>query len=230
MGKTIVFVIALLLILFLAIKLFLDTSRTKENKITTRFIARVAIFGALSAILYIVPILKFPVPIFPSFLEFHFDEIPVFIASFAYGPFSGICILIVKTIMKFPFTTTACVGEIADFIYSFVFIIPAAIIYQKHRSFKFVTLGLSIGLILQLGVSLIGNIYIIFPFYMKMLPMSEETLLAVCRLANPAVSNVRWSVGFLAVLPFNLIKDVAVIIVTLLIYKSTHQLIDKIAK
>jgi len=230
MAKTIILALSLLVLVFCTIRFFFKTFKTKENQFSTRFIARVAIFGALSAILYVVPFLKFPVPIFPSFLEFHFDEIPVFIASFAYGPISGICILLVKTIIKFPFTMTACVGEIADFIYSFVFIIPAAAIYQKHRSFKFVAIGLSIGLVLQLATSIVGNVYVIFPFYMKMLPMSEETLLAVCRLANPAITNIRWSVGFLAVLPFNLIKDVAVIIVTLLIYKSTHQLIDKIAK
>lgn len=230
MGITITFVVALLLIVAFAIKLFFDTSRSRESKLTTRFIARVAIFGALSAILYIVPFLKFPVPFFPSFLEFHFDEIPVFIAAFAYGPVSGICILLVKTILKFPFTTTACVGEIADFIFSFVFIVPAAIIYKKHRSFKFVAIGLSIGLFLQLFFSTVGNVYVIFPFYMKILSMSESQLLAVCRIANPAINDVRWSVGFLAVLPFNAIKDAAVILVTLLVYKSTHQLIDKIAK
>ncbi|HOC81106.1 MAG TPA: ECF transporter S component, partial [Bacilli bacterium] len=112
-----------------------------------RFMSRVAIFGALSAILYIVPFLKFPLPFFPSFLEFHFDEIPLFIAGFAYGPFSAFCAIIVKTIIKLPFTSTLTVGEWADLIYSTAFIIPAAIIYQKKRNIKGVILGFIIGFI-----------------------------------------------------------------------------------
>ena len=57
---------------------------------STRFIARVAIFGAFASILYVVPIFTINLPFIPSFLSLHFDEIPCFIAGFAYGPLSGI--------------------------------------------------------------------------------------------------------------------------------------------
>ena len=53
---------------------------------TIRFIVRTAIFGAIAAILYTVPFLAFNIPLFPSFLKFHFDEIPLLIAGFSYGP------------------------------------------------------------------------------------------------------------------------------------------------
>ena len=60
---------------------------TKQKQFSwARFAARVGIFGALSTILYVVKIFEIHLPFFPSFLALHFDEIPAFIAGFAYGP------------------------------------------------------------------------------------------------------------------------------------------------
>lgn len=188
-----------------------------------RFMSRVAIFGALSAILYIVPFLKFPLPFFPSFLEFHFDEIPVFIAGFAYGPFSAFAVLVVKTIIKLPFTSTLTVGEWADLIYSSAFIIPAAIIYQRRRDIKGVIAGFSLGFIVQIIVSLVFNVYIMIPFYMFVMGFPEAAILAMAQAANPAVTNIGWSLGFLAIVPFNLLKNTMVVILTFLVYKSIHR-------
>ena len=90
----------------------------KNNPITTKFIARTGLFSAISIVLYLVPFLKFSVPFFPFFLEFHFDEVPALIAGFAYGPLSGIFVILVKTIVKLPMSNTMMVGELADLIYS----------------------------------------------------------------------------------------------------------------
>ncbi len=210
------------------IKVFYDTKRKVEYSNVTRLLVRVAIFGAISAILYCVPILKFPIPFFPSFLEFHFDEIPAIIAGFAYGPLSAIGVLLVKTIVKLPFTTTLSVGEFSDLLFSLAFILPASIVYKYRRNFKGALLGLGIGLIFQLVISLLGNIYVMVPFYMFMFNMSSEQLISICQIANPAIKDVGWSYGLFAVLPFNLIKDFVVIIVTILVYKSTHRFIDKL--
>mgnify|MGYP003310870675 CR=1 FL=1 len=192
----------------------------------TKFIVRAGIFSAFSAILYIF--IKFPLPIFPGFLEIHFDEVPAFIASFAYGPLLGFVVLVIKTLIKLPFTTTMCVGELADFIYSVVFIIPAAIIYKRNRRFKSVLIGFGVGIAMQLIVSLIFNVYIMIPFYSKVFGIDEQGLLAIAQAANPNIKNIRWSLGFYAILPFNAIKDAMVILITLPTYKSLHGLIDKI--
>lgn len=188
-----------------------------------RFMSRVAIFGAISAILYIVPFLKFPLPFFPQFLEFHFDEIPVFIAGFAYGPFSAFCALIVKTIIKLPFTSTLTVGEWADLIYSTAFIVPAAIIYQRKRNIKGVIIGFAVGFIVQIVTSLVFNVYLMIPFYMFVMGFPEAAILAMAQAANSSVTDIGWSLGFLAIVPFNVLKNVMVIILTFLVYKSIHR-------
>lgn len=200
----------------------------KERKriFNTKFIVRAGIFSAMAALLYIF--VKFPLPIFPVFLELHFDEVPIFIASFAYGPLLGFVVLVVKTIIKLPFTNTLCVGELADFLYSFVFIIPASIIYTKKRCFKSVLIGFAIGSVLQLIVSLIFNIYVMIPFYSVVFGLNKEAILAMAQSANGKIVNVRWSLGLFAILPFNLLKDACVILLTIPTYKSLHRLIDKI--
>lgn len=188
-----------------------------------RFMSRVAIFGALSAILYIVPFLKFPLPFFPSFLEFHFDEIPLFIAGFAYGPFSAFCAIVVKTIIKLPFTSTLTVGEWADLIYSTAFVVPAALIYQRRRNISGVLTGFVVGFIVQLIVSLVFNVYLMIPFYMFVMGFPEAAILGMAQAANPAVKDIGWSLGFLAIVPFNILKNTMVIILTFLVYKSIHR-------
>lgn len=230
MVKGILLGILLVIFIFFLAKYYFDLKGhvVKENR--TRFLVRVAVFGGFSAILYCVPFLKFPVPIFPSFLEFHFDEIPAFIGAFAYGPLTGLYILLVKTIIKLPLSNTLCVGEIADLIYSVTFIIPASLFYQKNRTFKGALKALILGFFCQIIVSLLINIYVTFGIYMDLYGLSEQRLLEFFQYANPAIKNIRWSAGLIAVLPFNAIKNVAVIMVTLPIYKSTHVLFDKLQK
>lgn len=224
--RTLITGILIVIFVFAFLKVYSNEKQSKKYKFGAKQMVRVAIFGALSGIFYIY--IKFPVPFLPSFLEFHFDEVPAFIASFAYGPVCGLLVLLVKTIIKLPFTSTLGVGELSDLLYSIAFILPASFVYKRHRNFKGVLVGLSIGTILQLIVSLIGNVYVMIPFYMKVMGFSEESILYLCQLANPKVTNIGWSYGLIAVLPFNILKDAAVICITLFTYKSVHRFIDKL--
>ena len=224
--KTLIFGIVTVIFVFAFLKIYYFEKQHTKYKFGTKQIVRVAVFGALSGIFYIF--IKFPVPFLPPFLEFHFDEIPAFIAAFAYGPLSGVLVLLVKTIIKLPLTSTLGVGELSDLIYSVAFILPASLIYKRVRNFKGVCIGLTIGTIFQLGVSLLSNVYIMIPFYMKVMEYPEAAILAMCQAANPKITNIGWSYGLLAVLPFNAIKDGAVIVLTLFTYKSVHRFIDKL--
>lgn len=199
-----------------------------SKRIDTKFIARTAIFAAISIILYCVPFLKFSVPFFPSFLEIHFDEIPALIAGFAYGPLSGFFVIFIKTIAKLPFTNTACVGELADFIYSCAFIIPASFAYKKMHSFKGAIFSILIGIGIQVVVSCFVTTYLILDFYSFMYHLPLETILGMCQAINPNVSSLGMPFLLMVALPFNLFKDAIVGIVTILVYKKLHTLIDKI--
>ena len=223
--RTLIFGIVVVIFVFVFLKVYFAEKQHAKYRFGTKQMVRVAVFGALSGIFYIF--IKFPVPFMPAFLEFHFDEIPAFIASFAYGPIAGLLVLLIKTLIKLPLTSTLGVGELSDLIYSAAFILPAALIYKRKRNFAGVFVGLAVGTIFQLGVSLLSNIYVMIPFYMKVMEFPEAAILGMCKAANPKINNIGWSYGLLAVLPFNAIKDAAVIVLTLLTYKSVHKFIDK---
>lgn len=227
-AKAITFGILLIIWIFVVIKVYFSSKAEKSYHNTTKFMTRVAIFGAISTLLYIF--IKFPVPFLPSFLEFHFDEIPIFIAGFAYGPLSAFCVILVKTIIKLPMTSTLGVGELSDFIYSCAFVLPAAFIYRKHRTFKSAMIGLGVGTVFQLVFALIGNIYVMIPFYMEVMQFPKAAILGLMQKANPNITDIGWTYGLLAVLPFNAIKDAAVLVLTIITYKSVHRFIDKMQK
>ena len=129
------FIVSVSLILLICCYVFYKNHH-KKREITAKFIVRSGIFAAFSVILYIIPIFNISLPIFPFFLKIHFDEIPAFIAGFAYGPLSAIFVLIVKTLVKLPLSFsggTNGVGELADILYSIAFVIPASLFYRKHR-------------------------------------------------------------------------------------------------
>lgn len=198
----------------------------KEHRTTTfdwpRFVARVAVFSAIASVLYIIPLFSISLPIFPSFLALHFDEIPIFVCGFAYGPLPAFAVILVKTIIKLPFTSTLCVGELSDLLFSTAFVIPAVLIYQKKRNLKGVAIGFAVATLIQVVVAMVMNVYAMLPFYMFVMGFSEEALLAMCQAANPAITNLGWPYAFLAVLPLNLIKDAIVIVVTFIVYRSLH--------
>lgn len=200
----------------------------KRNVITSHFIAKTAVFAAISIILYIVPIFNLSLPIFPFFLKIHFDEIPALIAGMAYGPISGIVVILIKTIVKLPMTSTLGVGELADLIYSLAFIIPAALIYKKHRTIKGALCSLLIATIIQLLVSSFVTSFAIINFYIFVMGWSEARIIEACQAINPSVNSLGWNFLIFIALPFNALKDAIVVVVTFFLYKRLHTFIDKI--
>lgn len=199
-----------------------------NSKATLKIIAGTGIFGAISIILYCVPFLKFSVPFFPSFLEIHFDEIPALIAGFAYGPLSGFLVVLIKTIVKLPMTNTVCVGELADFLYSSAFIIPASFMYKKMHTFKGAIISILTGIGIQVVFASFVTTFLMLDFYSFMYNLPLEAILGMCQAINPAITDLGWPFFFMVALPFNLLKDVIVGIITILVYKKLHMLIDKI--
>jgi riboflavin transporter FmnP len=219
LGLVIVFVVAF-------VKVFADFYH--QDKVPfdwVKFIARVAIFGAISTILYIVPIFQIQLFFLPSFVQLHFDEIPAFIAGFAYGPWTAFAILIIKALIKLPMSTTMGVGELADVIYSSAFILPAVWIYQRKRNLKGVAIGFGVSTALQLVVTSVVNVFAMLPFYEFMYGMSYETLLGACQAVNPAIKDLYWGYTLYVNLPLNLIKNAIVIAVTFVVYRSIHKLL-----
>ena len=162
-----------------------------------RFAARVAIFGALSAILYVVPVFQLKLPFLPAFMELHFDEVPAFIAGYAYGPFTAFIVIFIKTLIKLPFSGTFCVGELADLI--------------------------GVSFVLQIIVASLMNVYAILPFYMQVMNYPYDAIMDMCSKANPLVKNLGFDYVIFIVVPMNIIKNTIVLVLTYFVYKGIHK-------
>jgi len=214
---------AFLIVVLLTFRLYFDT-QPKRDYNPVRFMARIAVFGAIATVLYVVPIFNLSLPFFPSFLKVHIDEIPAFIAGFAYGPLAGGAVIAIKTGMKFVLggSNTMGVGELTDLILSSVYVLTATFIYNKKRNLKGVALGFGVATVLQVVVAMFINVYWMIPFYMNVMHYPLDALLKMMQATNPSITDVGWSYAFFAVLPFNLFKDAIVIVVTFIMYRSLH--------
>ena len=195
----------------------------------THSMARIAIFGALSGVLY--SFLKFPLPFLPTFLELTFSDVPALIASYAFGPLIGGLVQVVKVFIKIILvgTSTAYVGEFADIIFGIAIVVPTAIYYQKHRNFKGAIVGIIIGGLVNLVVTSFGNLWVMLPFYVQFYFNGDASiLLSMVQSTNASITNVGWSLVLWGILPFNIIKNTIIIVITFLVYKRISPIIKKI--
>ena len=221
--------ILILVVIGLFILSYFDYKKKKINPV--KFITVTGIFSALAVILYVV-VPDFGLGFTPPWLKVHLDEIPMFLVGYMYGPMAAIMVNLIKTLVKLPLTTTACVGEIGDFIFSLIFVLPAVILYEKRRKLSSVFIGVGASSLLHVIFAMILNVYFMIPFYASFYGMPEAVLEGMCSKIIPAVQgeNWKWLYAGIMVAPMNAIKDTMVIIVVLLLYKRLHILINRIGE
>lgn len=188
-----------------------------------RTMVMIAMLGAISMVL-----MWFEIPLWfaPSFYKIDLSEVPVMIGAFALGPVAGAMIELVKVLLKLVMkgTTTAFVGDIANYIIGCALILPAGIIYRKKKSKRNAIIGMTAGTVFLTIVGCFLNAYVLLPAYGKAFGMEVEKLVAMGTAVNPAINSVTTFV-ILAVAPFNLIKGVAVSVITLILYKYVSPLL-----
>lgn len=202
----------------------------KKRKINpVKFMTVTGIFSAIAVILYVV-VPDFGLGFTPPWLKVHLDEIPMFLVGYMYGPLSALMVNFIKTLIKLPMSTTACVGEIGDFIFSIIFVLPAVIFYEKRRKLSSVFIGMGVSTFGHVIFAMILNVYVLIPFYAYFYGMPEAVLESMCSKVVPVVQgeNWKWLYASIMVAPMNLIKDSIVFVAVLLLYKRLHILINKI--
>ena len=188
------------------------------------------IIGDLSAISYILYMfVKFPLPmLFPSFLDLQISDLPALIGGFAMGPWYGCIIIVVKCLLKMPFTGTACVGELGDIVMGIAFVLPASFIYKYHKTRKGALLSLAVGVLSSTAAAMLVNRFVLIPFYLQaMFDGQWEPLLNMVSTLYPDATSANFYnyYIFLGVLPFNLLRCLICATVTFFTYKSTSKLL-----
>ena len=184
----------------------------------TRTLVEIGMLGAIATVLMLF---EFPLPfIAPPFYEIDLSEVPVLVGAFALGPVAGATIEFVKILINLLIngTATAFVGEIGNYIIGCSFIIPAALIYKKKKSKKNALIGMVIGTITMAVFGCFLNAYVLLPTYAAAFGMPIDAIIGMGTAIHPSIDNIMTFV-VIAVAPFNIIKGIAVSIVTMLIYK-----------
>lgn len=201
----------------------------EKNNLTSknyrlRYLALVGVLASLTYLLYL-PMLRIPVILF---LEINLSEIVMFIGGFSLGPIAALFLGAFRFLFSLPFTSTGGIGEFADLIYSFAFVLPGAWLYQKSRTKRTAMWGFIIGFILQITFTSLLNALWITDLYLELfLNISPEAFLAYVQTAIPQVTNPYWSLVLWMYLPFNTFKNIIVIFLTLISYKRLHRLIKR---
>lgn len=193
-------------------------NKETKNKMSVKMITQVGMLGAIAVVLMLFEI---PLPFAPSFYEIDFSEVPVMVGAFAMGPLAGVLIEFVKILLNLLIngTTTAGVGEIANFLIGIGFCLPASVIYRKMHSKKGAIVGLASGTLVMTAAGCFLNAYVLLPAYAKAFEMPIDALVGMGTAVNSKITDLFTFVIF-AVAPFNLLKGILVSLVVVLIYKK----------
>lgn len=169
--------------------------------------------GMLSAISYVLMILNFPLPMFPTWLKIDFSDIPALIGAIIMGPWAGVLIELIKNILDVISTgseTGVPVGHIANFATGISFILPTYYIYRKVKTQKGLTVALLTASVITALVMGVLNYFVFIPMYSIFMGFELPK-----------------SIVLSAILPFNLLKCLLISMVFMLLYMRMKDWIHK---
>jgi riboflavin transporter len=174
--------------------------------------------GMLSSIAYVLMMLNFPFPGFPTFLLVDFSDIPALVGAILFGPVAGIIIELIKNILDYFITgseTGIPIGHAANFTAGIFFILPTYYIYQRMKSTRGMTVALVVGT-LSMAVSMsILNYFVFLPAYTFFLNMPA--------MSGPEARQFIVS----AIFPFNVVKGLLITFVFTLIFIRLQYWLNK---
>lgn len=191
-----------------------------NKKITAKFISSVGILSGISTVLMFI--FEFPIPLMPPFLQLDFSNLPALIGGFAYGPLTGVIIVLIKAMLHLIKTSTGGVGELADFLTGASMVFVSSFIYKRFKTKKGAIASLGAGTCALAAVAAPVNYFILIPFYSNIMPM--EAIFKACGEINPLIRDIATYVLYGAV-PFNIIKGLILSVITFLIYKKISKVL-----
>lgn len=193
----------------------------------TQDMVKIALLSAIAAVLMQLGI-KLPM-LFPSFLEVDFSEVPALIGILTISPASGIIIITLKNLLKVVLfgTSTAFVGEFANWIVSVGYILPIMYLVRKDKSFSTVVKGISIGILTMAIIGGVMNYFIMLPFYANAFGMPMEAIVEMGSVILPAITD-KFTLVLFSIVPFNIFKGLIVSVTSVGIIKSLYPVIQKL--
>jgi len=191
---------------------------------STKYIAICGMMGALSGILML-----FEIPLVflaPNFYKLDFSELPVMIGGMYLGPVSAVLIELVKILVHLVIkgTSTAFVGEFANFAVGCSLVLPAVIVYHTKKTRTRALIGLLTGTVVITVFGTLFNAWYLLPAFSKLYGMPLDAIIGMGTAIHPSINDVM-SFVILCVAPLNLIKGALISVLTLLLYKRLSPLL-----
>ena len=186
---------------------------------------RVSIIGMCSAIAMVLYVLDFPVPFLaPPFYKLDFSEIPVLLCGFFLGPSAGVICLALKVLMKLLLqgTTTAFVGDLANFVVGATLVLPAVITYHLHKSKRSAMVGLILGTVCMAVFGSLFNAVYLIPEFSRLFGLPLDAIIGMGAAIHPSIDSVS-RLALLCVAPLNVVKGAMVGILSMLLYKHVER-------
>lgn len=190
----------------------------KKNRLSVQYMTRIAILGALAAILFMIEI-----PVI-AFYKLDLSTLPVLLGAFSMGPAAGMAILLIKDLFGLLHSSSMYVGELADFLMSAAYVLPAALLYRRHKTRGMALAGMTVGSVCMIVAAVLVNWLIMFPFYMTAYGMPLEGIIGMAQAVLPFV-DTQWKVLLCVTAPFNLLKGVVLSVLTYVLYKRLSPLL-----
>ncbi len=182
----------------------------RKSIIDTKTIVLVGVLSALSYVLMLFPKIPGVIAAFP-WLDIDFSDVPALLASVGVSPVAGVLVVAIKNILHLTVTSTGAVGELSNFICGAALVLTCGLttkyLFKKMLNRIKLLITLPIACVAQVIAAILGNYYLMIPLYGIQAGAKE------------------YIIG--GVIPFNLIKDVAVCAVFYLIYILVYPKIQK---
>ena len=189
----------------------MNTITTKHTPLTqTRTLVSMAM---LTTIAYLLAFLEFPVPLTPSFAMMDLSDLPALIGAMSIGPGAGVAIELVKNALQLLGTATGGIGELANFLIGASFVFTAGMLYHKAhwKGWQACVLGA----VVMAAAAALANYFILFPMFNAFMPMDQ--IIAMFGELIPFI-HTKLDIILFNTIPFNLIKGLAIALVTLPVY------------
>ncbi len=199
--------------------------KDKKPFSSTHYISYTAMFACMAGVLMLIEI---PLFFAPGFYKLDLSELPVLICTFYLGPVAGVAAEALKVLVKLVLkgTTTAFVGDFANFVVGCSFVLPASVIYHAKPGKKSALIGMAIGTIVLTCFGSFMNVVYMIPKFSQLFGLPIDAIVAMGSAVNPAINSVNTLVLF-AVVPFNLLKGTLVSFITFLLYKRISPILHK---
>lgn len=221
LGVCVIIVVSVFAVAYFIQKLLLKENVKKVSN--ARYIAYIGMFSAVSGVLMT---LELPLFFAPNFYKLDFSEIPVLICGFYLGPVAGVVSEFLKIVVKLLIkgTSTAFVGDFANFCVGCALILPATIIYHIKKTKKTAVIAMASGTAVMTVFGSYLNAVYMLPTFSALFGIPLDVIIGMGTAVNSSINSVSTLVLF-AVVPFNLLKGIVVSLMTYLLYKRIESVL-----